>query len=72
MPWHSHGDRPAIIYIVSGEVKEFASNCSVAIVHKAMALDPAHRYQTCADFAADLRSYLAGKAVAARRLSIRR
>jgi quercetin dioxygenase-like cupin family protein len=35
VPWHSHGDRPAIIYIVSGEITEFASNCSVPIVHKA-------------------------------------
>src|SRR5262249_5957067 len=34
VPWHSHGDRPAIIYIVSGEVTEFASNCAVPIVHK--------------------------------------
>jgi quercetin dioxygenase-like cupin family protein len=35
VPWHSHGDRPAIIYIVKGEATEFASNCSVPIVHKA-------------------------------------
>jgi quercetin dioxygenase-like cupin family protein len=35
VPWHSHADRPAIIYIVSGEVTEYASNCSVPIVHKA-------------------------------------
>jgi quercetin dioxygenase-like cupin family protein len=35
VPWHSHGDRPAIIYIVQGEVVEHASNCSVPIVHKA-------------------------------------
>ena len=35
VPWHSHGDRPAIIYIVSGEITEFASNCAVPIVHKA-------------------------------------
>jgi quercetin dioxygenase-like cupin family protein len=35
VPWHSHGDRPAIIYIVQGEVAEYASNCSVPIVHKA-------------------------------------
>jgi quercetin dioxygenase-like cupin family protein len=35
VPWHSHGDRPAIIYIVQGEVMEYASNCSVPIVHKA-------------------------------------
>jgi quercetin dioxygenase-like cupin family protein len=35
VPWHSHGDRPAIIYIVQGEVIEHASNCAVPIVHKA-------------------------------------
>jgi quercetin dioxygenase-like cupin family protein len=35
VPWHSHGDRPALIYIVAGEVTEYASNCAVPIVHKA-------------------------------------
>lgn len=35
VPWHSHGDRPAIIYIVQGEILEYASNCAVPIVHKA-------------------------------------
>ena len=35
VPWHSHGDRPAIIYIVQGEIVEYASNCAVPIVHKA-------------------------------------
>lgn len=35
VPWHSHEDRPAIIYVVSGEVTEFASTCAVPIVHKA-------------------------------------
>ncbi len=35
VPWHSHGDRPAIIYVVSGEVTEYASSCSVPIVHRA-------------------------------------
>ncbi len=35
VPWHSHGDRPAIIYIVSGEVTEYASNCAAPIVHEA-------------------------------------
>ena len=35
MPWHSHVDRPAIIYVVSGEVTEYASSCSVPIVHRA-------------------------------------
>jgi quercetin dioxygenase-like cupin family protein len=34
VPWHSHSNRPAMIYIVSGEVIEYASNCSVPIVHK--------------------------------------
>jgi quercetin dioxygenase-like cupin family protein len=35
VPWHSHGNRPAIIYIVSGETIEYASNCAVPIVHQA-------------------------------------
>src|SRR3954470_12464969 len=35
VPWHSHGDRPAIIYIISGEITEYASTCAVPIVHKA-------------------------------------
>lgn len=34
VPWHSHGDRPAIIYIVSGQITEYASTCAVPIVHK--------------------------------------
>jgi len=35
VPWHSHGDRPALIYIIKGEILEYASNCAVPIVHKA-------------------------------------
>ncbi|MCC6194061.1 MAG: cupin domain-containing protein [Burkholderiales bacterium] len=35
VPWHSHDQRPAMIYIVSGEVVEYASNCAVPIVHRA-------------------------------------
>jgi len=35
VPWHSHNERPAMIYIVSGEVVEYASNCAAPIVHKA-------------------------------------
>jgi quercetin dioxygenase-like cupin family protein len=35
VPWHSHADRPAIIYIIEGEINEYASNCAVPIVHKA-------------------------------------
>ncbi|MCI0465539.1 MAG: cupin domain-containing protein, partial [Beijerinckiaceae bacterium] len=34
VPWHSHADRPAIIYIVEGTIIEYASNCAVPIVHK--------------------------------------
>jgi quercetin dioxygenase-like cupin family protein len=34
VPWHSHDQRPAMIYIVSGEVVEYASNCAVPITHK--------------------------------------
>jgi quercetin dioxygenase-like cupin family protein len=35
VPLHDHADRPALIYIVSGEITEFASDCKVGIVHKA-------------------------------------
>ena len=35
VPTHSHGDRPAIIYIISGQVLEYNTMCSVPIVHKA-------------------------------------
>jgi len=34
VPWHSHNERPAMIYIVSGEVVEYASSCAVPIVHR--------------------------------------
>ena len=35
VPWHSHDNRPAMIYTVSGEVTEYASSCAVPIVHRA-------------------------------------
>jgi quercetin dioxygenase-like cupin family protein len=35
VPWHSHADRPALIYVMSGEILENASNCAVPILHKA-------------------------------------
>jgi len=35
VPWHSHDDRPAVIYVAEGEIVEYASNCAVPIVHKA-------------------------------------
>jgi quercetin dioxygenase-like cupin family protein len=40
VPWHSHDDRPALIYVVSGEVTEYASNCEIPIVHKAGEVAP--------------------------------
>ena len=35
VPWHSHNERPAMIYVVSGEIMEYASSCAVPIVHRA-------------------------------------
>ena len=35
VPWHSHADRPALIYIVAGEITEYASTCAIPLVHKA-------------------------------------
>ena len=35
VPWHSHAERPALIYVVSGTILEYASHCTVPIVHKA-------------------------------------
>ena len=34
VPWHSHEDRPAMIYMVSGQMTEYASTCAVPITHK--------------------------------------
>ena len=42
----------------------------IAIVHRSMALDPARRYATCADFADDIRRFLAGQAVVARQRNL--
>lgn len=35
VPWHSHTDRPAIIYIIGGTITEYRSTCAVPIVHRA-------------------------------------
>jgi quercetin dioxygenase-like cupin family protein len=43
VPWHSHDDRPAMIYIVKGTVVEYASSCAVPIVHKAGDVAPEKR-----------------------------
>lgn len=33
--WHSHADRPALIYVAEGEITEYSSNCRKPIEHKA-------------------------------------
>jgi quercetin dioxygenase-like cupin family protein len=35
VPWHTHTDRPAIIYIISGKIIEYRSTCAKPIVHRA-------------------------------------
>ena len=35
VPLHSHGDRPALIMVNSGEIYEYNSKCAVPILHKA-------------------------------------
>lgn len=35
VPWHSHAERPANIYIVEGGITEYRSTCAVPIEHKA-------------------------------------
>jgi len=35
VPFHSHEGRPALIYVVSGEVTEYRTNCESPIVHTA-------------------------------------
>jgi quercetin dioxygenase-like cupin family protein len=35
VPLHSHKDRPALIYTVSGSITEYSSLCTVPIEHKA-------------------------------------
>jgi quercetin dioxygenase-like cupin family protein len=32
--WHSHSERPALIYVVSGSITEYSSHCQVPIEHK--------------------------------------
>jgi quercetin dioxygenase-like cupin family protein len=40
VPWHSHDDRPALIFVQQGTIEEYASNCSVPIVHTAGEIRP--------------------------------
>jgi quercetin dioxygenase-like cupin family protein len=34
VPWHDHKTRPANIYVISGAITEYRSNCEVPILHK--------------------------------------
>ncbi|WP_353217750.1 cupin domain-containing protein [Sandarakinorhabdus sp.] len=34
VPMHSHVDRPALIYTVSGTIMEYRSDCAVPVTHK--------------------------------------
>jgi quercetin dioxygenase-like cupin family protein len=43
VPWHSHDDRPALIFVAEGEIMEYASNCAQPIVHKAGDIRPETR-----------------------------
>jgi len=40
VPWHSHDDRLALIYVAEGEIIEYASNCAAPIHHKAGEIRP--------------------------------
>jgi quercetin dioxygenase-like cupin family protein len=40
VPWHSHDDRPALIFVEQGEIVEYANNCEVPITHKAGDIRP--------------------------------
>lgn len=46
---HNHGDRPSIIYFVSGEIYEHNAFCAVPILHKAG--------ETAGEFGADVRHW---------------
>lgn len=34
VPWHSHAERPANIYVVQGSVTEYRSTCATPITHR--------------------------------------
>src|SRR5258708_23381405 len=40
VPWHSHDDRPAIIFVQQGEIIEYASTRAAPILHKAGDIRP--------------------------------
>jgi quercetin dioxygenase-like cupin family protein len=40
VPWHSHDNRPAMIYVLKGTIVEYASTCAVPIVHQPGDISP--------------------------------
>jgi quercetin dioxygenase-like cupin family protein len=34
VPLHSHGDRPANIYVVDGQITEYRTTCAVGVTHR--------------------------------------
>lgn len=40
VPWHEHSERAANIYVLSGSITEYSSNCKVPIEHKAGEVTP--------------------------------
>ena len=40
VPWHSHDDRPALIFVQDGEIYEYASNCAAPILLKTGEIRP--------------------------------
>ena len=34
VPWHDHANRPANIYVVSGQITEYRSSCAVGVTHR--------------------------------------
>ncbi|HEX8901693.1 cupin domain-containing protein [Vitreimonas sp.] len=34
VPLHSHGDRPANIYVVEGQITEYRTTCAVGVTHR--------------------------------------
>ena len=62
VPWHSHGDRPALILVTKGEIEEYASTCAVPIVHVAGEVaverkDTSHWWQNLSDAPVELYSF---------------
>lgn len=62
VPWHSHGDRPALILITKGEIEEYASTCAVPIVHVAGEVaverkETSHWWQNVSDAPVEIHSF---------------